>query len=172
MNTLKKKQFNTGRSKEIQAGFTLVEVIAVLVILATLVAIATVKFFDFRKEAKIAALKSQAANLIANNTLNFATCKVNSSQCIDIRETGDAACRMGLDEFLPQVDTSIYGVANISSDTPENEWRSAMEDILNQLGKDIGAIFWIDRFLLTPPSQGWLDQGWNPRQPCVLFYEE
>ncbi len=76
---------------------------------------------------------------------------------------------MGLAEFLPAVDTDIYGVTNIPSDTPREDWQSTMETTLASLGKEFGAIYWVDRFLLTPPPDGFLEDGWNTRCPCILY---
>ncbi len=49
------------RKQHKQAGFTLIEVIAVLVILGILAAIATPKFMDMQREARIAAVKGLKA---------------------------------------------------------------------------------------------------------------
>ena len=154
------------------SGFTLVEMITVLVILGILGTVAVVKFLDLRKEAQYAALQSQAGNLIANNELNVAACLVNSPQCIDITLIGVDACEQGLDEFMPGVNTEIYGVANISSNIPQENWEASMASVLASLGKEFGAIYWVDRFLLTPPDDSWLQDGWNTRQPCILYVNE
>ena len=151
------------------SGFTLVEMIAVLVILGILGTAAVVKFLDLKKQAQYTALQSQAGNLRANNNINVAACQVNSPQCLDITVTGDEACELGLEEFMPAVDSDMYGVTNIPSNTPQEDWESRMESELASLGKEFGAIYWVDRFLLTPPTDAWLQAGWNTRQPCILY---
>ncbi|QOC21562.1 prepilin-type N-terminal cleavage/methylation domain-containing protein [Wenzhouxiangella sp. AB-CW3] len=141
-------------------GFTLVEVVAVIVLLGLLAAVALPRFIDLQPEAEEASTRAQAAALISQDTINVAACRSGSSDCVDITTTGTQACDEAIDEFFPHLDRSVFTVSNIDSNTPAEQWASQLDDG--------AAVFWVTRFLLTPPSDAWLGQGWDVRQPCVL----
>jgi len=63
--------------KKSQGGFTLIEIIAVLVILGILAAVAIPRFLDLSEEAEMGALQAQAANLSSASSMNFAKYKLN-----------------------------------------------------------------------------------------------
>lgn len=63
-----------------QEGFTLLEIIAVVVLLGILAAVAAPRFFDASPEAKQAATDSVAATLSAASANNFAIRKANGSK--------------------------------------------------------------------------------------------
>lgn len=54
-----------------QQGFTLIELIVVIVVLGLLAAIALPKFMDYRRDAQIAALKSVAGSVASATQLNY-----------------------------------------------------------------------------------------------------
>jgi MSHA pilin protein MshA len=62
-----------------QSGFTLIELVMVIVILAVLAAVAIPKFVDLGADAKAAALSSVAGSLTTAAAINYASRKVNTA---------------------------------------------------------------------------------------------
>ena len=144
-------------------GFTLIELVLVIVLVGVLAVFALPRFADLSDDATESAVRGQARALIDQNTINAAACRVGGSDCVDIVSTGTEACEDALETFLPELDLESWSVRNIDSSTPRDQWSDELQD-----GE---ALYWVTRFLgddtSNHPSDSWFDT-WNPTQPCAL----
>ncbi|MHB1949793.1 MAG: prepilin-type N-terminal cleavage/methylation domain-containing protein [Gammaproteobacteria bacterium] len=67
-----------------QAGFTLVELIIIIIILGILAVVAIPKFIDLSSDAQVAATNNIAASLTAASSINYAARKVNPAKGVRI----------------------------------------------------------------------------------------
>jgi MSHA pilin protein MshA len=77
-------------SRRAQAGFTMIELIVVIVILGILAATALPKFIDLRSDATDAALNGVAGNLASAMSVNYAGCAAVSNAASD---AANSKCR-------------------------------------------------------------------------------
>ena len=73
-------------------GFTLIELVAVIVILGILAAVAVPKFFNLSNEAKQAALNSTVGSIESASTMNFAAYEASPSNAVLVNGNNNSSC--------------------------------------------------------------------------------
>jgi MSHA pilin protein MshA len=74
-----------------QTGFTLIELIMVIVILGVLSAVAIPKYLDLKSDANLAAVQGVAGSLGAAAAVNFATRTANGTKGVAVADCQDVA---------------------------------------------------------------------------------
>lgn len=169
------------RKKSIEnAGFTLIEMVVVLVILGVLAVIAVPQLNNMLRDTRKAEVQLQARTLQTRNEINAIGCSTNAVECTRITSSGPTACREGMKVFLPgfwnnEFEQGDYEIKNISSEFGN---RNAREEELQRMINDgevseASAIFTVTRdydALLEEKGEGWFTR-YNVEQPCVLYVD-
>ena len=99
-------------NKSVQAGFTLIELVMVIVILGVLSAVALPKFVAVDADAKQAAISGIAGALSSASAINYASRKANSSNGVAVSTCADVV--NALQGGLPAGANPAYAVAATS----------------------------------------------------------
>ncbi len=105
-----------------QRGFTLIELVVVMVILALLAAVAVPKFLDLQKQAEAASVKKVIGNLRSALSIRTAQAIVNSEDLATLAYNGSAALNPMNDLLSNKPETYLGVVTANQPANPKGVW--------------------------------------------------
>lgn len=109
--------------KQTQRGFTLIELVMVIVILGVLAAVAIPKFVDLKTDAYLASAKGYAGALSSANAINYAGCAakggvVFANVCVTVAKCSDLGALLQPSLTMAVKPTpTVAGVVYVAADT-------------------------------------------------------
>ena len=101
-------------TKSKSAGFTLIELVIVIVILGVLAAVAAPRFIDLSQDAERSSLQAQASAIESASAINFASAAADGSR----DDSGDAVavenCGNATDVLSSALDTDQFAIVDDS----------------------------------------------------------
>ncbi len=106
----------------IQKGFTMIELVMVIVILGILAAVAIPRFIDLQSNAQQAAVDGVAGSLATASSINYAGCSavgntVTAGKCIAVSQCSDVASAITPALTLGTAGAAIADTYNLLADT-------------------------------------------------------
>ncbi len=101
--------------REQQSGFTLIELIMVIAIMAALAIVVLPRYADLQGEAQEASVQGVAGSLTAASAINYAAWKANSSDAVDVDDCQDIGHLIE-----PALDAAEYAITAAAIDKDQS----------------------------------------------------